>query len=264
MTQTLGVLEGKVAVVTGSTRGIGFGIARELLAQDAQVLISSRSADKGKAALEVLDAGDRVTFVAADVMVKEDCEHLIDAAVDVFGRLDILVNNAGGAASFSPLATMTDQAWFDTLNWNLNSTFFCTRRALPHMLSAGWGRVINVSSLEGKVGKPGISNYCSAKHAVHGFTKSVAQEVGQAGITVNAICPGLVPTDIIADQFSAVAASMGLGSADELTQLFLQHTATKQPNTVAEMANVVRMLTGPDSAGITGAIFSVDGGSAPY
>ena len=125
-----------------------------------------------------------------DAKVREDCERVVDQAVEHFGRIDIMVNNAGGATNHAPVAQLTDEALDDALKWNLWSTFWCSRKAVNYMIPQGWGRIINISSVEGKCGKPGLSIYVIAKHAINGLTKSMAQEVGTMGITVNSLVPG--------------------------------------------------------------------------
>ena len=149
------------------------------------------------------------------------------------------------------------------MKWNVYSTFWATRRALAGMIERRWGRVINISSTEGKVGKPVFSAYTAAKHAVNGMTKSVAQEVGTQGITVNAICPGLVITDIVRDNGPATAEAMGM-TFEEMVDLFAQESALKRPISVEEVAAVAVLLASDAGAGITGATISVDGGTAPY
>jgi 3-hydroxybutyrate dehydrogenase len=197
-------------------------------------------------------------------MVKADCERAIDETVAHFGGVDILVNNAGGSNVLAPIMDMTDEAWFHAMDWNVNSSFFCTRRALRHMAAQQWGRVINISSLEGKIGKPGIAGYATAKHGLHGFTKSLANEVGTIGITANCICPGLVMTDIIAQTLPDVAQAMGLSSAEEVKAIFLEDSATKKPGTVEQMAAMAVLLASENGAGLTGQAISIDGGTAPY
>ena len=139
-------------------------------------------------------------FVAGDAKLREDCERVVDTAVEKFGRIDIMVNNAGGASNHAPVVDLTDEALDDALRWNLWSTFWCTRRSLQHMIPQKWGRIINISSVEGKCGKPGVSIYVTAKHAINGLTKACAHEVGTLGITVNALCPGAIETDIMAEE----------------------------------------------------------------
>jgi NAD(P)-dependent dehydrogenase (short-subunit alcohol dehydrogenase family) len=258
-----GLLEGKVAAITGGTAGIGLGIAQAYLAEGAKVALMARNEVKAKRTLESLGAGDQACFIQGDAMRQGDIEGFVTGTVERFGQVDILVNNAGGAGDLKPLVELSDETWEETITWNLHSTFWGTRAALRQMLPKEWGRIINISSVEGKVGKPVLSPYTAAKHAVNGMTKSVAQEVGTNGITVNAICPGLVITDIVRDNGPRTAASMGM-SLDEMIAMFSQESAIKRPNTVEEIAALAVMLASDAGAGITGACLSVDGGTAPY
>jgi 3-hydroxybutyrate dehydrogenase/3-oxoacyl-[acyl-carrier protein] reductase len=256
-------LAGRVAAITGGTAGIGLGIAEAFLAEGASVTLMARNPDKGAKAVADLEAGDRAVFIAGDAMVQGDVEGFIDQTVEHFGKIDILVNNAGGAGDLQPLVDLSDETFDQTMKWNVYSTFWGTRRALPPMLAQSWGRVINISSVEGKVGKPVFTAYSTAKHAVNGMTKSVAQEVGASGVTVNTICPGLVITDIVKDNGPATAEAMGM-TFDEMVDLFAQDAAIKRPNTVEEVAAMAVLLASEAGGGITGASLSVDGGTAPY
>jgi 3-hydroxybutyrate dehydrogenase len=255
-------LEGKVAAVTGGTRGIGRAIAEAFVREGAKVVINGRNEEKGQQALKEIDAGDRV-FVAGDAKKREDCERLVDTTVEDFGRIDIMVNNAGGAANHASVADLTDEALEDALRWNLWSTFWCTRRSLRHMIPQQSGRIINISSLEGKCGKPGVSIYVTAKHAVNGLTKACAHEVGTLGITVNALCPGAIETDIMADEGAKAAQSMGMTYQD-LLDWFAKESATKRLCEVEDVAAVAVLLASDAGAGITGSMISIDGGTAPY
>ena len=256
-------LNGKVAAVTGGTAGIGLGIAQALLAEGASVTLMARNAAKAERVLADLDAGERCAFIAGDATAQDDVEGFIDATAQRFGCVDVLVNNAGGASDLQPVVKLSDEAFDLAMKWNLYSTFWASRRVLPSMLDRQWGRIINISSVEGKVGKPAFAPYTAAKHAVNGLTKSLAQEVGAEGVTVNAICPGLVITDIIRDSGPATAAAMGL-TFDEMVDLFARESAIKRPNTVAEVAAMAVLLASDAGAGITGATLSVDGGTAPF
>lgn len=170
---------------------------------------------------------------------------------------------AGGAGDLKPLVDLSDDAFDESMKWNVYSTFWATRRALPTMIEKGSGRIINISSVEGKQGKPVFTAYTTAKHAVNGMTKSLAREVGTSGITVNSICPGLVITDIVRDNGPATAEAMGM-TFDEMIELFSAESALKRPNTVEEVAAVALLLASDAGAGITGANLSVDGGTAQY
>ncbi len=145
-------LEGRVALVTGGTRGIGRGIAEGFLSEGASVMMSSRSEAKGAQALAEVDAGDRADFVSCDARDRESVNAMVDATVARFGRVDILVNNAGGSDGFAPVHLMTDEAWDNALSLGINTAFWATRRALASMVEHGWGRIINISSVEGKLG----------------------------------------------------------------------------------------------------------------
>lgn len=259
----MGELTGRVAAITGGTRGIGRAIAEAFVREGAQVVINGRDAAKGAQALAEMNVGDAAHFVQGDAKVREDCERIIDETVAKYGRIDILVNNAGGADNHAPVADLTDEALDDALKWNLWSTFWCSRRALKHMIPQQWGRIINISSVEGKCGKPGVSIYVIAKHAINGLTKSLAIEVGTVGITVNALCPGAIETDIMKQVGPGAAESMGL-TYEGLLDWFAQESAIKRLNEVEDVALVSVLLASEAGAGITGSLISIDGGTAPY
>ncbi len=210
-----------------------------------------------------MGAGERGLFVAGDATSQTDIEGFVDAVVARFERLDILVNNAGGAGDLQPLADLSDEAFDGAMKWNVYANFWASRRALQTMIPAGWGRIVNISSIEGKHGKAVFTAYTAAKHAINGLTKSLAREVGAVGITVNAICPGLVITDIIRENGPATAEAMGL-SFEAMIAMFASESAIKRPNTVEEVAAMALLLASDAGAGITGALLSVDGGTAQY
>ncbi|MCY4198655.1 MAG: SDR family NAD(P)-dependent oxidoreductase [Gammaproteobacteria bacterium] len=256
-------LDNQVAAITGGTAGIGRAIAEAFLAEGASVTLMARNQDKAAQVLLEIDAGDRCAYIAGDATLQSDVERFVDGSVERFGKVDILVNNAGGAGELQPVADLPDDAWDLVMKWNLYSTFWASRRAVKPMIERGWGRIINISSTEGKLGKPVLTAYSAAKHAVNGFTKSMAKEVAMSGVTVNAICPGLVITDIIRDNGPRTAEAMGM-TFDEMVDLFAQESAIKRPNTVEEVAAVAVLLASEAGAGITGGTLSVDGGTAPY
>ena len=256
-------LQGKVAAITGGTAGIGRGIAEAFLAEGASVALMARNAAKAEAVLAELGVGNRAVFIAGDATVQADIESFIDRAATNFGRLDILVNNAGGATGLQPLVDLSDQSFDEAMKWNVYATFWACRRALKSMLAAQSGRIINISSVEGKHGKPVLTAYSAAKHAVNGLTKALAREVGTQGVTVNAICPGLVITDIIRNNGPDTAKAMGM-TFEAMVDMFAQESAIKRPNTVEEIAAVAVLLASDAGGGITGATISVDGGSAQY
>jgi 3-hydroxybutyrate dehydrogenase/3-oxoacyl-[acyl-carrier protein] reductase len=190
----MGQMDGRVAAITSGSTGIGHGIAKAFLAEGASVVINGRDAEKGARALDEISAGERGHFVAGDVTVRENVDAIIDGTVERFGRIDILVNNAGGLIKTAPVADLSDEDWDYAIKWNLYSMFWASRKALGYMLPQRWGRIISISSVEGKHGKPAIPAYVTSKHAMNGLTKAIAKEVGTSGVTCNSICPGLVWT----------------------------------------------------------------------
>jgi NAD(P)-dependent dehydrogenase (short-subunit alcohol dehydrogenase family) len=259
----MGELTGRVAAITGGTRGIGRAIAEAFLAEGCKVVINGTNADKGAQAVAELGRPEDVVFVQGNAKVREDCERVVDQTVEHFGRIDIMVNNAGGATNHAPVAQLTDEALDDALKWNLWSTFWCSRKAVNYMIPQGWGRIINISSVEGKCGKPGLSIYVIAKHAINGLTKSMAQEVGTLGITVNSLCPGVIETDIVREQGPQAAEAMGI-SYEQLIEYFVEESATKRVMAVDDVAAVAMLLASTAGAGITGSLISIDGGTSPY
>jgi NAD(P)-dependent dehydrogenase (short-subunit alcohol dehydrogenase family) len=259
----MGELTGRVAAITGGTRGIGRAIGEAFLEEGCKVVLNGTNAEKGAQALAEMGRPDDVHFVQGDAKVREDCERVVDEAVAHFGRIDIMVNNAGGATNHAPVAQLTDEALDDALKWNLWSTFWCSRKAVNYMIPQGWGRIINISSVEGKCGKPGLSIYVIAKHAINGLTKSMAQEVGTMGITVNSLCPGVIETDIVREQGPQAAEAMGI-SYEQLIEYFVEESATKRVMAVDDVAAVAMLLASEAGAGITGSLISIDGGTSPY
>jgi 3-hydroxybutyrate dehydrogenase/3-oxoacyl-[acyl-carrier protein] reductase len=257
-----GKLAGKVVAITGATRGIGRGIAEAFLAEGAKVVISGRSEAKGKQALAEMNAGDNAHFIAGDVTCQKDVEDFIDQTVARYGRLDILVNNAGGSSGFAPVVDLSDEAWNQALNWMLNATFWGTRRALRYMLPNGWGRIINISSVEGRqANKPAISHYITNKHAINGFTKAVAFENGPLGITCNAILSGPVETDLMMEVGPKVAETNGM-TYEQYKMEYAKDAAINRLNTVGEMAAMALLLASEEGGGITGALLDLNGGTS--
>lgn len=260
----MGKLEGKVAAITGGTRSIGRGMAEAFLAEGAKVVVNGRSADKGEQALAEMAAGDDVAFFAGDASKQETCEGIVDFAIERYGQLDIHCLNSGGVNMTAPVAQMSDEEWQLEMDWNLNSVFWGMRRALQHMIPRESGRIIVTSSVEGKLGKPGIPGYSATKHGVNGLVKSASQEVGTLGITVNAILPGLIETDIVRATGPDSAVAMGLDGYDALIEMFASESALKRPNRVEEVAAVAVFLASDAARNMTGCMFPVDGGTMPY
>jgi NAD(P)-dependent dehydrogenase (short-subunit alcohol dehydrogenase family) len=260
----MGKLEGKVAAVTGGTRSIGRACAEAFLAEGAKVVVNGRSDDKGRQAVAEMGGGDNVAFFAGDASKQSTAEGIVDFAVERFGQLDIMLLNSGGVLNTAPVSMMSDEEWQLEIDWNLNSVFWGMRKSLQHMLPRDTGRILVMSSVEGKLAKPGIPGYNATKHAVLGLVKSAAKECGTTGVTINAILPGLIETDIVRETGPASAEMMGLPSYEAMIELFAQESAIKKCNTVEQVAAVALMLASPAARNFTGCMFPVDGGTMPY
>ncbi len=260
----MGKLDGKVACITGGTRSIGRGMAEAFLREGAKVVVNGRDQAKGERAVAEMGGGDNVTFFAGDAVKQADVEGLIDFTIQHYGQLDICCLNSGGVKATAPVAQMTDEEWNLEIDWNLNHVFWGMRRALQHMIPRESGRILVTSSVEGKLGKPGIPGYAATKHAVNGLVKSAAREVGTLGITVNSLLPGLIETDIVKETGPASAQMMGLPSYDAMLDLFAQESAIKRLNKVEEVAAVAVLLASDAGKNIAGCMFPIDGGTMPY
>ena len=260
----MGSLDGRVAVITAGSTGIGFGIAQAFIAEGASVVIGNRDEKKGDYALERLKAGDRAVFKKTDALVREQVDALVDFAVEKYGKIDILVNCAGGSDGWALVGDLSDEAWLKGLEWNASTAFWGTRRALKYMVPAGYGRILNIASIEGKIAsKVAVSHYIAGKHAMIGLTKATAVEYGTTGVTCNAICPGPVETELMKDAGAQVAAASGI-TYEAFLEDFANDCLTKEIQTVEQVAGMALLLAGPLGNGMTGATYNVDGGSAPF
>lgn len=220
-------LAGRVALVTGSSRGIGRAIARVLGDEGAALAVHyCRGADQAESLAQEMDVrGTPVRVLQADLSRPEDCHRLLDRAARELGPVDILVNNAGIQRNRT-LRKMAAAEWDEVIATNLSSVFHCSKAAIEPMIQRGWGRVINVASIIGQTGAFGQANYAASKAGVIAFTKSIAQELARNGITVNAICPGFVETDMTADMPAQAKEQVRnripigrFGDADEVARL---------------------------------------------
>jgi NAD(P)-dependent dehydrogenase (short-subunit alcohol dehydrogenase family) len=259
----MGKLDGRVACITAGTRSIGRGIAEAFLAEGAKVVVSGRSVDKGMQAVAEM-GGDNVHFIQCDATKQADVEALVDGTVEHFGRVDISVFNAGGVDQTSMLADFTDEEWQYELDFNINHCFWGLRRSLKYMIPQQYGRIMLMSSMYGKIVFPGVGGYMTNKHAIIGLTKAAAHEVGQMGITVNAICPGFVATDLFYESGPKTVEGLGLENLDALAAIMYAPTAIKRANTVEEVGALATLLASHEGGGFTGSAYNVDGGAAPY
>ncbi len=254
-------LSGKVAVVTGSTSGIGLGIARALAAQGADLVINGLG-DAG--AIEAVRAGieaefgGRCVYSAANMLNAQDIRAMVAVAANM-GGCDILVNNAG-IQHVAPIDEFPDEKYAAIIAINLTAAFHSIKAAIPHMKTAGWGRVINVASAHALVASPYKSAYVASKHGIAGMTKSVALEVAAEGITVNAICPGYVWTPLVEAQIPDTMAARSLTRDHVINDVLLAAQPTKKFVQIEEVAALATFLCSPAAASITGAILPIDGG----
>ncbi|MEE9508537.1 MAG: 3-oxoacyl-[acyl-carrier-protein] reductase [Anaerolineales bacterium] len=245
--------ENKVVIVTGSSRGIGRGIAVAFGQEGASVVVNYNS--NSGAANEVVEAiqasGSKAIAVQADVSDFSEAAALIKRAIDEFGDLHILVNNAGTTRD-GLIMTMKERDWDFVLNTNLKSTFNCSRAAVRYMLRKRYGRIINVTSVSGQIGNAGQTNYSASKAGQIGFTKALAREVASRKITVNAVAPGFITTDLTESLPEDLKA--GLKDLIPLGRI----------GTPDEVAKAVLYLASDDAAYVTGHILSIDGGMAMF
>ncbi|MGG4041841.1 3-oxoacyl-[acyl-carrier-protein] reductase [Bacillus smithii] len=242
-------LEGKVALVTGASRGIGREIALEFAREGADVAVNyAGSEEKAREVAEEIKAmGRKALLVQCDVSNSQAVQDMIKSVVDHFGGLDILVNNAGITRD-NLILRMKEEEWDAVINTNLKGVFLCTKAAARAMMKKRSGRIINISSIVGITGNPGQANYVAAKSGVIGLTKTTAKEFASRGITVNAIAPGFISTDMTEDL------------PEEVKEAMIKQVPLARIGEPKEIARVALFLASPDSSYMTGQILRVDGG----
>lgn len=255
------MLASKVALVTGSTSGIGLEVLKALAGQGASVCMHGLG-DPGTIEANIKsikDTGAKIIYSAADLRKPNEIRGMVKQCVDEFGALHILHNNAG-IQHVAAVESFPEDKWNDIMDICLNSFFHASKAAIPHMKSAGWGRIINTGSMHALVASPYKSAYNAAKHGVNGFTKTLALELARDNITVNSICPGYVLTDLIRNQIKDQAKVRGISEERVVEDVLLADQPTKKFVDPRDIAALVLHLCGAHSSSFTGSCISIDGG----
>ena len=253
-------LSGHTALVTGSTSGIGLGIAKALAAQGANIVLNGFGDVDGPKA-EIAALGVQVAYHGADMSKASEIEAMMAFAADTFGGVDILVNNAG-IQHVSAIEDFPVERWDAVIAINLSSAFHTTRLALPHMREKNWGRIINVASVHGLVASAHKSAYVAAKHGIVGLTKVTALETATTGVTCNAICPGWVLTPLVQKQVDAKAQSLGISNDEAIKLLLGEKEPSMQFTTPEELGGLAVFFCSAAANNVRGVAWNMDGGWA--
>ncbi len=258
------MLKGKIAIVTGSTSGIGLGIAGALAAEGCDIMLNgfgepAAIAETGRGLREKYRV--RTAYSSADMSKPGDIRDMVTATVKEFGGVDILVNNAG-IQHVAKVVDFPEERWDAVIAINLSAAFHATKAALPHMTAKGWGRIINIASAHGLVASGEKAAYVTAKHGLVGLTKVVAIETANDGVTCNAICPGWVLTDLVRKQIEARAAAQGIPFQQAHDDLLREKQPMLQYTTPEKIGGLAVFLCSEAASTMTGAALSIDGGWA--
>lgn len=256
------MLSGKTAIVTGSTSGIGLGIAEALAAQGANIVLNGFGEPDAVDELHSRVAREHnvgVSYSRADISKPDEIADMIADAKREFGKVDILVNNAG-IQYVAPLEDFPPEKWDAIIAINLTGAFHTSRLVVADMKAAGWGRIVNIASAHALAASPFKSAYVAAKHGIAGLTKTVALEVAEHGITVNAVCPGYVMTPLVQKQIPDQAKARGISEEAVVRDVLLAAQSTKEFVGISEVAALVAFLCSTEAKSITGAVLPIDGG----
>lgn len=245
--------DARVAIVTGGAGGIGRAVAERLTADGCRVAVVDLHPDQTGEVARAIDG----LAIQADLSRREACRRVVDETVAHFGRADILVNNAG-FQHIAPIADFPEEAWDRLLAVMLTAPFLLTKYVWPQMAGRGWGRIVNLSSIHGKVASPFKAGYISAKHGLIGLTRTAALEGGSVGITVNAICPAYVRTPLVENQIADQARTRHISPDEVLAQVMLEPAAIKRLIEPDEIAALVAYLCSDAAAVVTGAAWDID------
>jgi 3-hydroxybutyrate dehydrogenase len=258
-------LQNRIALITGGGRGIGRAIAQLFAREGANIAVAARTLDQVRRVAQEIEneSESKCLPLVCDVSDLKSVQQMFAAIVEAFGRgPDVLVNNAGIAES-AAIAKTDDDLWRRHLAINLDGTFYCMRAALPEMTQRGWGRIINIASIAGKTGAPYIAAYSASKHGVLGLTRSVALEVASKGVTVNAICPGYVDTDMTSRGIENITRKTSL-TKDQALDSIKKMSPQNRLITSEEVAALALLLASENGGGINGQAINVDGGTVLF
>lgn len=253
-------LKGKVAIVTGGASGIGAALVEGFVKEGSNVVIADINLNKAQELAENIGGtGVKVLVVRTDVTKKSDADNVVSATLRQFGKIDVLVNNVG-VIRYTKFVDMEEENWDQINDVNAKGVYLVTRAVVPHMIAARHGKIVNISSLAGKSGSTGCTHYCASKFAVIGITQSLAKELAEYDINVNAICPGALRTALWEGIMDARAKLEGL-PREKIWNARVEQIPLKRPQTPEDIANVVLFLSSEVSKNITGESINVNGGS---